>query len=76
MLSADVETFLAKAISPPRAEAVHEAVVLLQCIGALHVSAPDGPGENSGLTDLGCQLAQLPVDPLVGKMIILGLIFR
>lgn len=56
--------FLAKAIEPPPIDAVIESEVMLRELGAL-----DRLDE---LTPLGKILARMPVEPRLGKMIILG----
>ncbi|XP_064458368.1 ATP-dependent RNA helicase A protein-like isoform X2 [Ornithodoros turicata] len=63
----DITKFLAKALEPPPLDAVIESEVLLREMGALTVY-----GE---LTPLGKILARLPIEPRLGKMLILGLIF-
>ncbi|TKV91348.1 hypothetical protein SEVIR_9G090500v4 [Setaria viridis] len=60
--------FLSAALQPPEPLAVQNAVEFLKMIGAL-----DG---NENLTDLGCYLSMLPVDPKLGKMLIMGSVFR
>ena len=63
-----VQSFLAQAIEPPSAQAVGAAVQNLVDIEAFTA--------NEGLTPLGRVLSRLPVHPSLGKMIILGVIFR
>ncbi|CAM6110806.1 unnamed protein product [Calypogeia fissa] len=63
-----IGNFLSKALQPPETMAVQNAIDLLKTIGAL-----DG---NEDLTPLGCHLAQLPVDPKVGKMLLMGAVFQ
>ncbi|PIK44367.1 putative ATP-dependent RNA helicase A [Apostichopus japonicus] len=63
----DITEFLNKAIEPPPLDSVVEAVAGLKAMHALDVQ------EN--LTPLGRVLAKLPLDPKLGKMIILGCIF-
>ncbi|KAJ1293604.1 hypothetical protein BS78_01G081200 [Paspalum vaginatum] len=60
--------FLSAALQPPEPLAVDNAVEFLKMIGAL-----DG---NENLTDLGRYLSMLPVDPKLGKMLIMGAVFR
>ncbi|KAI8556476.1 hypothetical protein RHMOL_Rhmol05G0255700 [Rhododendron molle] len=60
--------FLSAALQPPEPLAVQNAVDFLKMIGALD--------ENEHLTHLGGYLAMLPVDPKLGKMLIMGAIFR
>ena len=62
--------FLLKAIDPPDARAVTNALSLLRDIGAL---TPEAEGEE--LTPLGVHLSKLPVDPRVGKMLLYGAVF-
>ncbi|KAG6543957.1 hypothetical protein Mapa_014581 [Marchantia paleacea] len=63
-----IEEFLGKALQPPEQRAVHNAVQLLKTIGALD--------DRENLTDLGRHLSQLPVEPRLGKMLLMGSIFR
>ncbi|KAK3653634.1 hypothetical protein LTR56_004489 [Elasticomyces elasticus] len=63
-----VQTFLAQAIEPPPTAAVSAARASLEAIEAFT--------EDEKLTDLGRLLSKLPVHPTLGKMIVLGVIFR
>ena len=56
----DIETF--GFLDPPERRSIRDGVVLLQELGAF-----DGDGV---ITDLGRRLAQLPVDPRLGRMIL------
>ncbi|KAJ4756161.1 RNA helicase family protein [Rhynchospora pubera] len=60
--------FLCAALQPPEPLAVQNAVDFLKMIGALD--------ENENLTNLGKYLSMLPVDPKLGKMLIMGAVFR
>nr|XP_043640273.1 DExH-box ATP-dependent RNA helicase DExH3 [Erigeron canadensis] len=60
--------FLSAALQPPEPLAVQNAVDFLKLIGALD--------ENENLTHLGEYLAMLPLDPKLGKMLIMGAFFR
>ncbi|XP_020082069.1 DExH-box ATP-dependent RNA helicase DExH5, mitochondrial-like [Ananas comosus] len=60
--------FLSAALQPPKPLAVQNAVEFLKMIGALD--------ENENLTNLGRYLSMLPVDPKLGKMLIMGAVFR
>lgn len=60
--------FLSAALQPPEPLAVQNAVDFLKMIGALD--------EKENLTNLGEYLSMLPVDPKLGKMLIMGTIFR
>ncbi|KAI4375529.1 hypothetical protein MLD38_013387 [Melastoma candidum] len=62
-----VKPFLLKAIEPPREEAMNSAISLLYEVGALE--------NDEKLTPLGYHLARLPVDVLIGKMLLYGAIF-
>uniref|UniRef100_A0A915BGD2 ATP-dependent RNA helicase A n=5 Tax=Parascaris univalens TaxID=6257 RepID=A0A915BGD2_PARUN len=61
-----VGEFLSKAVEPPPEEAVIGADLLLRELSAL-----DSKGE---LTELGEVLARLPLDPILGKMLVLATI--
>ncbi|XAR54513.1 RNA helicase [Bertholletia excelsa] len=60
--------FLSAALQPPAPLAVQNAVDFLKMIGALD--------DDENLTHLGRYLSMLPVDPKLGKMLIMGAIFR
>ncbi|GBP27711.1 Dosage compensation regulator [Eumeta japonica] len=59
--------FLSKAPEPPPLDAVIEAEALLRELGCLD--------NNDALTPLGTILAKLPIEPRLGKMMVLGLVF-
>nr|XP_023019376.1 dosage compensation regulator isoform X1 [Leptinotarsa decemlineata] len=59
--------FLSKAIEPPPLDAVIEAEVLLREMKCLD--------QNDELTPLGRIIAKLPIEPRLGKMMVLGCIF-
>ena len=63
-----IRAFLAQAIEPPSSAGVDASVLNLQALGALT--------EDEGITSLGRLLASLPIHPSLGKMVILGVIFR
>ncbi|XP_062225671.1 DExH-box ATP-dependent RNA helicase DExH7, chloroplastic isoform X2 [Phragmites australis] len=63
----DIKSFLLKAVEPPNEEAISSAVDLLYKVGAF-----EGHEE---LSPLGYHLAKLPVDVLIGKMMLYGAIF-
>ncbi|KAI9752912.1 MAG: hypothetical protein M4579_005431 [Chaenotheca gracillima] len=63
-----IRDFLAAAIDPPPSKAVEAAITSLQHLGAL--------ADDERPTPLGRLLATLPVEPTLGKMIVLGIIFR
>lgn len=64
----DVSTFLGKVMDKPRPESVTRAVATLAKIGALTA--------NDELTPLGYRLANLPMNPQIGKMVLMGMILR
>lgn len=59
--------FLSRALQPPEPLAVQHSVDLLKTLGALD--------EDENLTKLGKHLSLLPVEPNIGKMLIMGSIF-
>ncbi|XP_004300262.1 PREDICTED: ATP-dependent RNA helicase DHX36 [Fragaria vesca subsp. vesca] len=62
-----IKPFLSQALEPPREEAMTSAIKILYEVGALET--------DEELTPLGHHLAKLPVDVLIGKMMIHGGIF-
>ena len=67
-LNFPIREFLAEAIEPPPPKTVDSSVMSLQALDALT--------DDERLTPLGRLLASLPVHPSLGKMIVLGIIFR
>ncbi|CAH1405915.1 unnamed protein product [Nezara viridula] len=63
-----IRHFLSKALEPPPIDAVIEAEVLLKEMKCLD--------SNDELTPLGKILAKLPIEPRLGKMMILGCVFQ
>ncbi|KAI3696242.1 hypothetical protein L1987_79253 [Smallanthus sonchifolius] len=63
-----ISEFLSKALQSPELLAVQNAIEYLKVIGALD--------ESENLTVLGRYLTMLPVEPKLGKMLILGAIFN
>ena len=63
-----IRQFLSEAIEPPPPVAVDASVTNLQALDALT--------DEEKITPLGRLLASLPVHPSLGKMIILGILFR
>ncbi|KAL7205791.1 hypothetical protein ACSBR2_018665 [Camellia fascicularis] len=63
----NIKAFLLEALEPPREEAINSAIALLYEVGAIE--------RDEELTPLGYHLAKLPVDVLIGKMMIYGAIF-
>lgn len=68
----DVEEF--PFVEPPETRAINDGVTLLRELGALAPPRPQGQGGRpeaaGGLTAVGQKLAQLPVDPRLGRMIV------
>lgn len=64
----DIKQFLRKAIEPPSVVSVENSIDHLQALGALD--------DEENLTPLGRLLSTLPVQPSLGKMAILGAIFK
>ncbi|CAB3368021.1 Hypothetical predicted protein [Cloeon dipterum] len=63
-----ISHFLSKALEPPPLDAVIEAQVLLKEMKCLD--------SNDELTPLGKILAKLPIEPRLGKMLVLGCMFK
>lgn len=63
-----IREFLGEALEPPPPKAVDASVINLKALDALT--------SDEELTPLGRLLAKLPIHPSLGKMIILGVIFR
>jgi len=63
-----IREFLAEAIEPPPPKSVDASVINLEALDALT--------DDEQVTPLGRLLASLPVHPSLGKMIVLGIIFR
>ncbi len=68
----DVENF--PFVEPPDSRAINDGVTLLRELGALSSPKAADAGDNGrssgGLTAVGQKLAQLPVDPRLGRMIV------
>ncbi|CAN0877048.1 DExH-box ATP-dependent RNA helicase DExH5, mitochondrial [Linum grandiflorum] len=63
-----ISEFLSRALQSPELLAVEKAIEYLKVIGALD--------KNEDLTVLGQYLTRLPVEPKLGKMLVLGAIFN
>ena len=63
----NVMKFVEKLMNPPEVEAVNLSLDLLRSLNAIDA--------NEQLTPLGYHLSKLPMDPQLGKMILLGAIF-
>uniref|UniRef100_A0A3B5MLE6 RNA helicase n=1 Tax=Xiphophorus couchianus TaxID=32473 RepID=A0A3B5MLE6_9TELE len=66
--SCPVAEFLSKAPQPPPTHAIQSAVQMLKTIDALD--------QNEDLTDLGFHLADLPVEPHLGKMVLCAVVLK
>ena len=67
----DVENF--PFVEPPDSRAINDGVTLLRELGALSAVRPQNAqadAKSGGLTAVGQKLAQLPVDPRLGRMIV------
>jgi ATP-dependent helicase HrpA len=67
----DVENF--PFVEPPDSRAINDGVTLLRELGALSAARPQNAqadAKSGGLTAVGQKLAQLPVDPRLGRMIV------
>lgn len=68
----DVENF--PFVEPPETRAINDGVTLLRELGALAAARPQNAESDGrsggGLTAVGHKLAQLPVDPRLGRMIV------
>ena len=68
-LGKDCEDFLQQAPQPPSKDSVEAALNVLEEVGAI-------TSERNFLTPLGQHLAKLPVDVRLGKMLVLGSLFK
>ncbi|KAL6097397.1 ythdc2 [Pungitius sinensis] len=66
--SCPVADFLSKAPQPPAAHAIRNAVQMLKTIDAMD--------QHEDLTDLGYHLADLPVEPHLGKMVLCAVVLK
>ncbi|CAJ1070962.1 '-5' RNA helicase YTHDC2 isoform X2 [Xyrichtys novacula] len=66
--SCPVAEFLSKAPQPPPAHAIRNAVHMLKTIDAMD--------QSEDLTDLGILLADLPVEPHLGKMVLCAVVLK
>ncbi|MEQ2296617.1 3'-5' RNA helicase ythdc2 [Ameca splendens] len=63
-----IAEFLSKAPQPPPTHAIQSAVQMLKIIDALD--------QNEDLTDMGFHLADLPVEPHLGKMVLCAVVLK
>jgi ATP-dependent RNA helicase DHX36 len=59
-----VALFLSQALTPPRHSAISSAVNVLKDLGALD--------SEEALTPMGKALAELPIEPMIGRLVLLG----
>jgi HrpA-like RNA helicase len=59
-----IQAFLEKALDPPHLKSISNAIQLLQSINCLD--------NEENLTDIGDAISKLPMDPKMGRLIILG----
>ncbi|XP_066535114.1 ATP-dependent RNA helicase TDRD9 isoform X2 [Hoplias malabaricus] len=71
----DPRALLSTALSPPNLSNIERTILQLKEMGALSVSSSSHKRFDGVLTFLGRVLAHLPVDLLLGKMIVLGNVF-
>jgi ATP-dependent RNA helicase DHX36 len=64
---ARIAPFLSRALDPPEPSAVHNAVQHLRALGALN--------DAEVLTPLGSHLAVLPMEPAIGRLLLMGALF-
>ena len=72
MTEDSVETFLSRAMDPPKPDAVAYSMDRLTKLGAIAV-APSG---KESLSPLGTSLSKLPLDPATGRMLIMGCVHQ
>lgn len=70
LMMGNIFELLNKAMDPPHKQTITHSVHLLQTIGAL-----DFTGQYN-ITPLGRILAHLPIHPQLGRMLLLGVLFR
>jgi ATP-dependent RNA helicase DHX36 len=70
----EVTRFLAKAVQPPEKSSIQRAIETLHDIGALR-SNTRGTSNKFQLSGLGWRLAQLPMSPRLGKMLLFAAVF-
>lgn len=63
-----IDDFLKKTLDPPVFETIHNAITVLQEIGAL--------SSNEELTELGAKLGSIPVHPLTSKMLFFAILLN
>jgi HrpA-like RNA helicase len=72
MTSDRVETFLGRAMDPPKEDAVTNSMEKLRKLGAITVDPLSNTDGGETLSPLGQCLSRLPLDPAIGRMLIMG----
>ena len=68
---------LSTALSPPETKSVTAALTYLDKIDAVYLDTSDGVGNwHSHITPLGFHLATIPVAPKIGKILLLGCMYK
>ena len=68
---------LASALSPPEHKAITNALIYLDKIDAVYLDTSAGTGNwTSHITPLGFHLATIPVAPKIGKILLLGCMYK
>mmetsp|Transcript_76467 Transcript_76467/g.237437 ORF Transcript_76467/g.237437 Transcript_76467/m.237437 type:complete len:757 (-) Transcript_76467:10-2280(-) len=79
-LNRECREFLSRAVDPPAKSAVESALQELAELGAVFVPGPESPLPGDGLLErmlpLGEVLARMPLSPTIGRMLIIGVLFR
>jgi ATP-dependent RNA helicase DHX36 len=75
MTNDKVATFLSRALDPPKEEAVKYSMERLKKLGAISVDSRSTDAVET-LTPLGNCLSQLPLDPAIGRMLIMGCVMQ
>ena len=73
----EIEAFLLRALQPPELSSIRAAVFLLRSIGALDVVKRSPPlVDEDALTPLGRRLAELPLSPRLGKILLVAIALK
>ena len=75
MTNDKVATFLSRALDPPKEEAVAYSMERLKKLGAIAVDSTTSSAAET-LTPLGHCLSRLPLDPAIGRMLIMGCVMQ
>jgi HrpA-like RNA helicase len=73
----EIESFLLRALQPPELASIRSAVSLLRSIGALDIVKRTAPLiDEDILTPLGRRLAELPLSPRLGKILLVAIALK